>query len=149
MPLCSGLQERYRENVILYAYFSVHSDISFQILKAGGMSGLEDELMQHVMDVVLTTASQLQRWSGVVEPMEAKIYFCRGAAQVFTASTTGTSSYIATCLYYCYQTIHNLNCLCIVQVQTYFRTDTEYQKKAAFCVMVPNMSESLKERIKR
>ena len=37
------------------------------------MSGLEDELMQHVMDVVLTTASQLQRWSGVVEPMEAKI----------------------------------------------------------------------------
>ena len=54
-------------------HFSVHSDISFQILKAGGMSGLEDELMQHVMDVVLTTASQLQRWSGVVEPMEAKI----------------------------------------------------------------------------
>ena len=71
---------------------------------------------------------------------------------MFTASTTGTSSYIVTCLYYCYQTIHNLNCLCMVQVQTYFRTDTEYQKKAAFCVRldrVPNMSESLKERIKR
>jgi hypothetical protein len=39
-----------------------------------------------------------------------------------------------------------------MKVQTYFRTDTEYQKNPAFCVRldrVPGMSSQMKEKIKR
>ena len=38
-----------------------------------------------------------------------------------------------------------------VQVQTFFRTETEYQRKPAFCIKlerVPGLSRAVKERVK-